>query len=254
VIWNLLSNAVKFTSQGGEVRVGLAATASDALLEVTDNGRGIDPTFLPEVFDAFRQADSSTTRRHGGLGLGLAIVRNIVGLHGGVVSASSDGLGQGATFRVVLPLALTATVEATPTGEPLKTAMNGIHVLIVDDDEDAREMLAEILGARGGRVRTTGSVEQALAIVATEPPSVIVTDIAMPNADGYELLRRLLAMPGQAGGAVPVIALSAYARREDRDRGVLAGFHTYFTKPVNPRALVDAIVSAARATSRVKPG
>jgi PAS domain S-box-containing protein len=254
VVWNLLSNAVKFTSQGGEVRVGLATTASDALLEVADNGRGIDPAFLPEVFDAFRQADSSTTRRHGGLGLGLAIVRNIVGLHGGVVSASSDGLGQGATFRVVLPLALTATVEPTPTAESFKTAMNGIYVLIVDDDEDAREMLAEILSARGSRVSTTGSVEQALEIVATEPPSVIVTDIAMPNADGYELLRRLLAMPGQACAAVPVIALSAYARREDRDRGVLAGFHTYFTKPVNPRALVDAIVGAARATGRVKPG
>jgi PAS domain S-box-containing protein len=252
VIWNLLSNAVKFTSQGGEVRVVLTATASDALLEVTDNGRGIDAKFLPEVFDAFRQADSSTTRRHGGLGLGLAIVRNLVGLHGGVVSASSEGLGQGATFRVVLPLALAGSVEPTSTRESFKTAMDGIEVLIVDDDVDAREMLAEILGARGGRVTTTGSVEQALEIVAKARPSVIVTDIAMPNADGYELMRRLLALP--VPSAVPVIALSAYARREDRERGALAGFHAYFTKPVNPRALVDAIVSAARAAGRVRPG
>jgi PAS domain S-box-containing protein len=252
VIWNLLSNAVKFTSQGGEVRAALTATASEALLEVTDNGRGIDARFLPEVFDAFRQADSSTTRRHGGLGLGLAIVRNIVGLHGGVVSASSDGPGQGATFRVVLPLALAASVEPSSARESFKTAMDGVEVLIVDDDEDAREMLAEILGARGARVTTTGSVEQALEIVAKARPSVVVTDIAMPSADGYELMRRLLAMP--AASAVPVIALSAYARREDRERGALAGFHSYFTKPVNPRALVDAIVSAARVSGGVRPG
>ncbi len=253
-VWNVLSNAVKFTPQGGRIKAELGSEAGHVVVVVTDTGEGIAPDVLPFVFDRFRQADSGTTRSHMGLGLGLAIVRHIVELHGGQVGVASDGPGRGATFRFTLPaLAATASLQmaprvraaAAPPASVLDAAnrvIAGLRVLVVDDDPEALHLLVEILGQHGVSVHTAGSVEAALAEVERARPDVIVTDIAMPLHDGYDLLKRVR---DQVATRVPVLALSAYARAEDRARTARSGFAAHLAKPLDADELLVAIANAA---------
>jgi signal transduction histidine kinase len=234
VLWNLMSNAVKFTTRGGLVRVSLAARDGDAVIEVTDTGRGIDPAFLPHVFERFRQADSSMTRAYTGLGLGLAIVRHLVEIHGGRVAAASEGEGKGATFVVRLPLLRMSlrpaeAESASPHGDSLRNA----RLLIVDDEESVRNYAAAVFRISGADVRIVDSGAAALAQLDAWRPDVVITDLGMPEMDGYELLRRLRTR----GLTVPVIALTAYARPEDREEAMRAGFNAYVAKPVEPEDL-----------------
>ncbi len=249
IVWNLVTNAVKFTDEGGKVNVNLSVRGSMAHVEVIDSGRGIEPAFLPYVWDRFRQADSSTSRQHGGLGLGLAVVRHLVELHGGTVHVESTGLGRGATFAVELPLARlgerTAVVRGT---EGAERVLSGKRVLVVDDDEDARLVLAIMLRQSGAEVATASSVAQAFEIFAAERFDVVVSDIAMPGEDGYALIERL-----RKTSAVPAIAVSAIATgAEDRERALAAGFTEFVRKPVDPTELA-AIVANALAEERRRP-
>ena len=254
VVSNLLTNAVKFTEQGGRIDVRLEAHGGMARLEVADNGQGIDPAFLPHVFDRFKQADSSTTRVHGGLGLGLAIVRHLVEMHGGKVGVESGGRGKGATFTIELPLGV-APVESSEAGgrdddlSELLTALKNAHVLIVDDETDSSEMIASLLSAAGALVVTTSSVAEALRAIHHRVPQIVISDIGMPYADGYAFLRELGAM-GEPYARIPVIALTAYARDEDRHRALAAGFRAHLGKPFEATALlrkVAEILAPARA-------
>jgi CheY-like chemotaxis protein len=256
VVWNLLSNAIKFTPPGGRADVRLEQAGSMVRIIVSDTGQGIDPEFLPYVFDRFRQGASvpGTTRRKG-LGLGLAIVRHLVEAHAGTVSAASNGLGKGATFTVEVPVMVGRTVLSTesPHGYaagPLETTLSltGIRVLIVDDDADAREMLRMSLHQYGAVVRVAESADEALAEVETEFPDVLVSDIEMPDTNGYELIRRLRHSDQQALRRLPAVALTAYARTEDRVKALLAGFQTHVPKPVEPAELVTVIASLAQRT------
>ncbi len=255
VVWNLLSNALKFTSKGGRVALRLFARDGLAEIEVSDTGSGIAPEFLPHVFDRFRQADSTMSRTHGGLGLGLAIVRQLVNVHGGAVSAASDGLGCGSTFRVRLPLrddgagpvsdrpGPAPAEEPSAPGAPMLT---GVRALVVDDEPDARALVAFMLETGGARVTTVGSALEALELVARTRPDVLVSDIGMPSVDGYELLRRVRALPPDGGGATRVLAVTAYARAEDRASAQRAGFDGYVSKPVDLGALLAAVSSLVR--------
>lgn len=253
VIWNLLSNAVKFTPKGGKVEVQLQRINSRVQIRVSDNGSGIPPEFLPFVFDRFRQADSSSTRSHGGLGLGLAIVRHLVELHGGTVSAESPGIGKGATFIVNLPMKAVAVDHTTsPQREPLINSddrpnepqtLNGLRVLVVDDEPDARQLLTTVLSPYGAQVMTAASAAEALAAVPQFHPDVLVSDIGMPKEDGYVLIRQLRGLPPEQGGRIPAVALTAYARSEDRTQALLAGFQLHIPKPVNPAELVAVIAN-----------
>jgi PAS domain S-box-containing protein len=249
VAWNLLSNAVKFTDSGGSVSVSLEQTSQTFTLSVNDTGRGIEPAFLPYVFERFRQADSSTTRQFGGLGLGLAIVRHIVELHGGQVAAESAGLGTGATFRVILPRSAPAITDAFAEGptdlrlQTLGANIDGVRVAVIDDDDDARELLATILSARGAAVRTFGSAAAARAALDESPADVLFCDVSMPGEDGYAFIRALR----DRGMLTPAIALTAYARLEDRERALAAGFDDHVAKPVDP----DALVAGARRLLKV---
>jgi PAS domain S-box-containing protein len=257
VVWNLVSNAVKFTPGGGSVLVRIHRDATDACVAVTDTGEGIGAEMLPYVFEPFRQADASTTRRHGGLGLGLAIVRHIVTAHGGTVSASSEGRGRGATFTVRIPVrafaalanddraalraggqAVHALVEGAAHEAP---NLDGLKILLVDDEEDARVLLGDMLGARGAEVRATSSVGEALEVFAAMRPDVVVSDIAMPDADGYSLIRRIRSLAPEDGGRTPAVALTAHARREDAQRAFAAGFQMHVAKPVHPSLLVTLV-------------
>ncbi len=254
VIWNLLSNAIKFTPKGGLIQVNLRRVASHMEVEVTDTGLGIDPDFLPYVFDRFRQADSSTTRTHTGLGLGLSIVRHLVELHGGAVHVESEGAGLGSTFRVTLPLAPSGAVEppkdttraveydAGLTGFAL---LDGVRVVVVDDDEDTRVMLAAILERCGAEVRAASSAAGALEEVATWVPDVLLSDIGMPDVDGHALIRSIRALPAEQGGRVPAIALTAYARTEDKLKALAAGFQMYVSKPADPAEVTAVVASLA---------
>lgn len=247
VIWNLLSNAVKFTPSGGSVRIALNHSASEAEIKVSDSGQGITREFLPYVFERFRQADSTTTRRHGGLGLGLAIVRHLVEIHGGSVSAESSGTDQGASFTVKLPIVNSKSTvretasRAVETGAiPKRLPLNGMHVLVVDDDEDTLELMTAALSEVNAKVATAASVEVALAYIQTSRPDVIVSDIAMPVHDGYELIQRVRAFD-DGRGTIPAIAMTAYAREEDRERAFLAGYQFYLPKPVEPAELIAVL-------------
>jgi len=257
VVWNLLSNAVKFTPRGGRVQVRLERVNSHIEVCVSDTGAGIAPEFLPHVFDRFRQADMGTTRHHGGLGLGLAIVRHLVELHGGTVRAESPGEGQGATFTVLLPVAPVYTPEAAETRvhpaarETLPAfecpdRLDGLRVLVVDDEQDTREMLRAGLGHCGAVVTTAGSAAEALAEIRESPPDVLISDIGMPDEDGYQLVRKIRARPAEAGGRVPAIALTAYARTEDRLQALRAGYHMHVPKPVELAELVAVVSSLVR--------
>jgi len=256
IVWNLLSNAIKFTPRGGSVAITLRRSNGSAVLVVSDTGRGIAPEFLPHVFDRFRQGDASTTRTHGGLGLGLAIVRHLTELHGGSVEASSDGEGRGATFTIRLPLderheaasdAASREVKAAyDTGRPLAD----VGVLVIDDEPDARELFRVILAQAGADVRTASSARGALMLLDDWLPAVVVCDIAMPVVDGYSFIAQLRARPPEAGGEIPSAALTAYARLEDRERALAAGYQMHIVKPVDPRELTRAVATLATPRSR----
>lgn len=256
VIWNLLTNAIKFTPKGGKVQVALERVNSHIEITVSDTGEGIRPEFLPHVFDRFRQADASTTRRHGGLGLGLSIVKQLVELHGGTVRVKSPGLGEGSTFVVALPLSVTHEDATEAAREHPKTPshsgdmcdeidLTGLRVLVVDDELDARQLLTRILRACHAEVSTAASVPEAIEAVHRDKPQVLISDLGMPGQDGYELIRAIRALPAAQGKDLPALALSAFARSEDRRRAMLAGFQTHVAKPVEPAELIAVVASLA---------
>jgi PAS domain S-box-containing protein len=252
VALNLLSNAVKFTPAGGRIEARLDRLAGWARLAVTDTGEGIEAGALPHVFEIFHQADSTTTRRHGGLGLGLAIVRHIVDLHGGRVEASSPGRGRGAIFTVLLPMLADAPQDAAPPPPPrLEPArleqprLDGVHVLVVDDHEESRQFVKAVLSGCGAEVSLAGSADEALDMLHSLYVDVLVSDIGMPGSDGYDLIRRLREREREHGGRIPAIALTAYAGADDRARAIAAGFQHYITKPVGPDELAEVVARAA---------
>jgi signal transduction histidine kinase/CheY-like chemotaxis protein len=255
VVWNLLVNAVKFTPKDGMVGVKLERIDSDVELTVEDSGEGIEADFLPHVFESFRQFDGGASRVHGGLGIGLSIARHIVELHGGSIRANSQGRGFGATFVVRLPISPVVSttlgvsrVPATkqPAGEsPVPANLHGIRVLVIDDEADARELVAYVLESCGMEVRTAGSVAAALGELSKYAPHVILSDIGMPEADGYALIRRIRTHPDESKRSTPAIALTAFARNEDRTRALVEGFNRHMAKPVEPAALVRVIVELA---------
>jgi PAS domain S-box-containing protein len=250
VVWNLLSNAIKFTPRDGQVQVCLANDGGQAEISVTDTGQGIRPEFLAHAFDRLRQADASTTRKHGGLGLGLSIVRHLVELHGGTVAADSPGEGLGATFTVRLPVAAPAQDAAPAAGpadapdetspQPLPS-LRGVRALVVDDEPDARDLIGRILGRCGADVSVAASAREAVEALPHVRPDVLLSDIGMPEEDGYSLIRRIRALPVESGGGTPAIALTAFARSDDRARALDAGFHRHVTKPVEPAELAQAV-------------
>ena len=248
ILWNLLSNAVKFTPRGGRVTVSLARREGTATLTVSDTGQGIRPDFLPHVFERFRQADATATRAHGGLGLGLAIVRHLVELHGGTVSASSAGEGQGATFTVQLPLAATARLERPLVDAAVapRVSLSGLRLLVVDDEPDTREMVASMLEAHGAEVVALADAEEALRWLAVNRAHLLVSDVAMPRMDGCALIREIRRTGPGSSRAIPAVALTAFARPEDRRRALDAGFQDYLTKPVEPEVLVARVAALAR--------
>jgi len=263
VVWNLLSNALKFTPKDGRVEIRLERVNSHAEITVSDTGLGISSDFLPFVFDRFRQHDSTTTRSHGGLGLGLAIVRQLVELHGGTVTVVSPGIGQGTTFTVTLPAMIIPQPPSDP--EPLNSiveakgrveaspTLEGLQILVVDDEADALELLSTILQNNGAEVIAVASVKQALTIIETatdRSPHVLVSDIGMPDEDGYSLIRKLRELEAQRGGKLPAIALTAYAASDDRRQALLAGFQMHLTKPVDAAELVAVVASLTGRTSR----
>jgi PAS domain S-box-containing protein len=257
VVWNLLSNAIKFTPKGGRVQVRLERVNSHIEIAVSDTGPGIDPNFLPYVFDRFRQADGRTTRQHGGLGLGLSIVRHLVELHGGTVRAESLVEGQGATFTVLLPVVpVYQTVGAGERVHPAARDMlplyecpdrlDGVRILAVDDESDTRELLKAGLGQCGADVTVVGSASEALEAIGAGLPDLLISDIGMPGEDGYELIRRVRELPADGGGKVPAIALTAYARVEDRMQALRAGYQMHVPKPVELAELVAVASSLVR--------
>ncbi|MDB4990018.1 MAG: domain S-box, partial [Myxococcaceae bacterium] len=258
VVWNVLSNAVKFSDPGGRVLISLSREGEAWVLSVRDTGRGIAADFLPFVFDRFKQEDGSTTRRVGGLGLGLAIARHIVELHGGHVEAMSPGVGQGATFRVSLPIGPVAFSPShgesvrPPSGTQASSerarVLEGVRVLVVDDEEDVRELLLTALGEAGALVQSEASAAEGFAAVARFRPHVLVSDIGMPQEDGCSFVQRVRALAAANGGATPAIALSAYTRAPDKDRALSAGFDTYVCKPVLTDELIAAIDALAGPT------
>ncbi|HEY9737317.1 MAG TPA: ATP-binding protein, partial [Trichocoleus sp.] len=250
VVWNLLSNAVKFTAAGGRVTVRLEHQTSHAQITVSDTGRGIAPDFLPYVFDYFRQASSATTRKFGGLGLGLAIVRHLVELHGGRVRAESAGEGQGATFLVRLPLMPTAP-PSNPGNPPSERAadLSNISILLVDDDTDTREFVAFLLELQGARVTVATSAYEALQALAQSKPDLLLSDIGMPEMDGYTLIRQVRTLPPEGGGQVPAIAVTAYAGEINQQQALAAGFQKHLSKPIDPNGLVQEIVNLVRSAA-----
>ncbi len=249
VVWNLANNAIKFTPKDGRVDVSLRRKGAEVELAVRDTGEGIAADFLPHVFERFRQAEGSTTRRHGGLGLGLALVRHLVEAHGGSVHATSDGPGRGATFIVRLPVQAVFAEPVTeiaagrvnePQTPPRPVRLNGITVLVVDDEADARDLIATVLRSKGAEVVTAGTSAEAVALVESRPFTLMVSDIGMPHSDGYELMAKIRTA-GVGGLHLPAIALTAYSREEDRRRALESGFQAYVAKPVEPEALVDLV-------------
>jgi PAS domain S-box-containing protein len=255
VVWNLLSNAIKFTPKNGKVQVLLQRVNSHIEVVISDNGSGISPEFLPFVFDRFRQADPSTTRKHGGLGLGLSIVKQLLDLHGGNVRVKSPGEGKGATFTVILPLASirARTDEAEPphpspptaaTKHLLPADLRGVKVLVVDDEPDSRHLIRQVLEERNAEILTSSSAALAIPLLREAKPDVIISDIGMPDVDGYEFLRQLRAQ----GDKTPAIALTAFARSEDRIRALMVGYQVHLSKPVEPLELIATVASVVGRT------
>jgi PAS domain S-box-containing protein len=256
VVWNLLSNAIKFTPSGGRVAVAVRRIDERVEVRVSDTGIGIEPRFLPQLFERFSQADPSTTRRHGGLGLGLSIARHLVELHGGTVHAESDGPGLGATFAIRLPVAGTLPASAEPEAPeapavdpapvpPHSIDLAGVRVLVVDDQPDARALAERLLADCGAEVWSAGSGEDAIAQAVAARPDIVVSDIGMPGMDGYEMLRRIREREGGAIPAVRAIALTAFARPQDAARAREAGFDAHLTKPVDASRLIAAVAALA---------
>ena len=253
VIWNLLSNAIKFTPQGGRVELRCVRSGSHVEISIKDSGQGISPDFLPYVFERFRQADMKTTRVHGGLGLGLAIVRQLVELHGGTVEVASEGEGKGATFVVKLPVLpvyqnippsdFMSQVKEKDSEEAWADELAGLKVLVVDDEPDTCELLRSLLSRCGAEVTAANSAEEAFRLFKLEHPDVMVSDIGMPREDGYELMRKVRALSPDKGGNVPAVALTAYARAEDRLRALRAGYQMHVSKPVELAELVAIVAS-----------
>jgi len=244
VIWNLLSNAIKFTPKGGRIAVQSQLIDSIVRISVSDTGKGINADFLPFVFDRFRQADSTSSRGHGGLGLGLAIVRQLVELHHGTVYVTSTGEGQGTTFTVELPLCnhqVTNQQDVVPSFTTARNPLTGLRILVVDDEADIRDYVTTVLEEYGAQVQETASVDAALIAIETSPPDILVSDIGMPQQDGYSLIQKIRTLTSECGRNIPAIALTAYARDEDRQRALAAGFQLYATKPIEPVKLVVAI-------------
>ncbi len=257
VIWNLLSNATKFTDQGGKINVRVRSVESSVEIAVSDTGQGMAPEFLPFVFDRFRQADGSFARRHGGLGLGLSIARHLVELHGGTIAVDSAGVGQGSTFVVQLPCVGTRTTplpissgarsaEFRPPSELTAPELRGVRVLVVDDDDDSRDLVVSILQKCQAIAVSASSAEQALSLIVSERPDVIVSDIGMPGMDGYELMRAIRALPDEHAQRVPAVAVTAYARSEDRQRALAEGFQLHLAKPIEPAAFASAVARLSR--------
>jgi signal transduction histidine kinase/CheY-like chemotaxis protein len=239
VFWNLLSNAVKFTPEGGVISVTLERSPTHVAVSVADSGVGMDPRFIPIMFDRFRQADQTVTRGHGGLGLGLSIVKHLVELHGGTVRATSPGPGKGSTFTVALPIPSVLYVDTGVQGQPnlFSVALEGSAVLVVDDDSATRELLSDVFTAASAAVRTAGSVSAAMAALQEQPPHVVIADLGLAAEGGVPLIQRIRAMPHPLG-SIPAIALSAYTRAEDRAAALAAGFSAFMSKPASPQQLL----------------
>ena len=256
IVWNLLTNAVKFTPKGGRVQVKVQRVDSHVEILVTDSGIGISKEFLPYVFDRFRQADATSTRIHGGLGLGLSIVHQLVDLHGGTVSVQSDGEGMGATFTINLPfVGVISTQKETETVNPVYSdeintldglpSLQGLKVLVVDDEADTRELIQEVLKECGSEVILSRSVAEALEALEEHKPDILISDLGMPDEDGYSLISKIRALPSDRGGHIPAAALTAYARAEDRMRVLRSGFQFHLPKPVDAAELVTVVASLA---------
>jgi signal transduction histidine kinase/ActR/RegA family two-component response regulator len=252
VVVNLLTNAIKFTPENGRVDVSITRAGDNLELAVEDTGEGISPAFLPHVFDRFRQADSAASRRHTGLGLGLAIVRQLVELHGGTVRAESSGPGKGAKFTVRLPILTSPRVrdarsradENRPA--PLLVRLDGLHVLVVEDNADGREVMSMMIEQAGGRVTAVASAREALEALESLEPDALVSDIGLPDEDGYALIRRLRSREAERGGFLPAVAMTGFVRAEDRARILAAGFQVHVPKPVDPAELTAAIAAVTR--------
>ncbi|MCF2149248.1 ATP-binding protein [Desmonostoc muscorum LEGE 12446] len=248
IIWNLLTNAIKFTPEGGQVEVRLEQVGSDAQIVVRDTGKGISADFLPYVFDHFRQEEGATTRKFGGLGLGLAIVRHLTELHGGWVTAQSPGIGQGATFIVRIPLMKVARldIESSPNSltHGLATSpLAGLCILVVDDDADTCDYLSFVLEQAGATVILAASADEALQVLVQSTPDILLSDIGMPDMDGYMLIRQVRSLPLEQGGQIPAIALTAYAGEINQQQAIAAGFQKHLSKPVEPEYLLRTITS-----------
>ena len=253
VIWNLLSNALKFTEAGGSIEVRLAPNGRFTRIVVADTGHGISPEFLPHVFERFRQADASSSRRHGGLGVGLALVHDLIVLHGGSVLAQSEGEGKGATFTIDLPTVAAQEIDANIEGEGLlshaMTSLDRVRVLLIDDDKDARDLSVAVLEQCGARVKAVSSSAEAIASLLDTPralmPHVIVSDLGMPAQDGYQLIRQIRAIDSELG-RIPAVAVTGYATADDVQRALTAGFQLHISKPMDPAAFVAAVADLAR--------
>jgi len=256
VVWNLLTNAIKFTPRGGRVQIVLERANSHVELSISDTGKGISARFLPHVFERFSQSDPTRTRSHSGLGLGLAIVKNLVELHGGSVIAKSAGEGRGSTFVVLLPISVVRSADGAD-GHPVATTeaecssspdLKGIRVMIVDDNADAMNLVKHLLEQCGVSVSGCGTGQECLSRLPLWPTDVLISDIGMPGMDGYAMMRELRALPPEKGGETPAVALTAFARSEDRRRAMLAGFDMHVSKPVEPGELVAVVARMARRT------
>ncbi len=248
VFLNLLTNAVKFTPDGGQIGISLRRTGANVLIEIRDSGQGINPEFLPYVFERFRQADSTYTRRIGGLGLGLAIVRHLVDLHGGTVVAHSDGKDRGSVFAIRLPIAESkrfATVNGTQRKEisaEVSSKLKGMRILLVEDDKDSREMLAMVLSIYGVKVESAETAGEAVEKIKELKPDVLVSDIGLPGEDGYDLIRKVRGLPDRDGGNTPAVALTGYVSVQDRKLALDAGYEDHLPKPVDPNSLLEILV------------
>lgn len=256
VLWNLLSNAVRFTPTGGQITISLTYPDNNACIQITDNGEGIAEDQLPHLFERFRQVDNSSTRTHGGLGLGLAIVRNLVELHGGTVSATSPGLGKGATFTIQIPclsgepVFKAAHSDADPTGQSSYSSLAGLQILVVEDEIDSRVMIQLLLEQQGAEVTAVDSVPAAFAAMEQHPPDLLISDIAMPGEDGYSLIRRIRDSKQMGKVDLPAIALTAYASEQDRQKALTTGFSAHLPKPIEPAQLVTTIETLTTGAAR----